>query len=271
MNAAAARVADHLPGSAPIETLERSTGLPRRTRVGGAPDRNTFWVVADPASHADCVGDLEATPLVRLRIGGRWRTGTAQVLRDGHVRLRLRRVNWSTTAALRLCGTAPTVVRVDLHPPLRVAAPGMAVPGIVAGSAGDVFAFLADLSNHWRLTGPYVEVADVAHDSRGRALGAQIRIRGPFSPNAPLVTTLDELAPERRISGTARLPTGVRWRITWELKQVHNATRVVLSSRPDQRRVVDRLVHRFGGRLWWQRRFDAVLHRLATILARPRS
>jgi hypothetical protein len=62
------------------------------------------------------VKNIKANPRVRLRVGGRWRTGTAHVLEHDDARMRqksLRRVN---AAFVRLMGTELLTVRVDLDP-----------------------------------------------------------------------------------------------------------------------------------------------------------
>ena len=100
-----------------LETTGRTSGQPRRTPVGNGLRGDQFWIVTEHGWNADYVKNIQADPRVRINLGGRWRTGTARILRedDPYARLRwLRRpVN---DAALLAVGTEQLVVRVDLDP-----------------------------------------------------------------------------------------------------------------------------------------------------------
>lgn len=63
-----------------LETIGRKTGQPRRTAVGGRVVDNQFWMVSEHGEHSDYVYNIKANPAVRVRIGGRWRSGTAYLL-----------------------------------------------------------------------------------------------------------------------------------------------------------------------------------------------
>lgn len=65
-----------------LETIGRKTGQPRRTAVGGRVVDNQFWMVSEHGEHSDYVYNIKANPAVRVRIGGRWRSGTAYLLPD---------------------------------------------------------------------------------------------------------------------------------------------------------------------------------------------
>jgi hypothetical protein len=62
------------------------------------------------------VRNLEADPRVRLRIGRRWRTGTATVLDGEDPAARLRSLSRVNAAAVRAMGTELLTIRVDLDP-----------------------------------------------------------------------------------------------------------------------------------------------------------
>jgi hypothetical protein len=53
---------------------------------------------------------------VRVKIGRRWRTGTAALLADDNVASRLRQLPQFIATALRLFGTELITVRIDLDP-----------------------------------------------------------------------------------------------------------------------------------------------------------
>jgi deazaflavin-dependent oxidoreductase (nitroreductase family) len=108
------------PGVALLETTGRRSGLKRRTPVGDGLDGSTFWIVAEHGRAAGYVRNLEADPRVRVRVRGRWRTGTAHVLADDDPRERqralargqpLRALN---AASVRAMGTELLTIRIDL-------------------------------------------------------------------------------------------------------------------------------------------------------------
>ena len=61
--------------------------------------------------------NIEADPHVRVRVGRRWRSGTARVLPGDDWRERQRRIpNKVNSAMVRAMGTEHVTVRVDLDP-----------------------------------------------------------------------------------------------------------------------------------------------------------
>jgi deazaflavin-dependent oxidoreductase (nitroreductase family) len=105
------------PTHALLETRGRTTGKPRRNPVGNglSDDGHTFWIVAEHGRDAGYVKNIVANPVVRVKIGPRWRTGRAEVLPsdDPYARLELigRRVN---AAMVRAMGTNLLTVRIEL-------------------------------------------------------------------------------------------------------------------------------------------------------------
>ncbi len=106
------------PGVALLETTGRKSGRPRRTPVSNGLDRatDTFWIVAEMGRKAAYVRNIEADPRVRVRVRGRWRTGTAQILDGEDPRARLRSISRLNAAGVRAMGSELLVVRVDLEP-----------------------------------------------------------------------------------------------------------------------------------------------------------
>jgi deazaflavin-dependent oxidoreductase (nitroreductase family) len=102
-------------GWALLETRGRRSGRPRVVPVGNGLRGDVFWIVTEHGYHADYVRNILADPRVRVKVGGRWRTGRAEVLagEDPYARLRtLRRpVNDAMLVAI---GTEQLVVRIDL-------------------------------------------------------------------------------------------------------------------------------------------------------------
>ncbi|HEX2411293.1 MAG TPA: nitroreductase/quinone reductase family protein [Solirubrobacteraceae bacterium] len=103
-----------VPGIAILETTGRKSGRPRRTPVGRSLDGDTCWIVAEHGRKAGYVRNIHADPSVRIKIGRRWRTGTAHVVPDDDPRARQRAMPVVNAAAVRLMGTDLLTVRVDL-------------------------------------------------------------------------------------------------------------------------------------------------------------
>ncbi len=101
-----------------LETIGRRSGQPRLTPVGNGLDGDTFWLIAAHGRRADYVRNLLATPQVRVKVGGEWRTGTATLLPDDDVAARSRTLPYRWDAAIgRLMASDPVTVRIDLHTP----------------------------------------------------------------------------------------------------------------------------------------------------------
>jgi deazaflavin-dependent oxidoreductase (nitroreductase family) len=100
-----------------LETTGRKTGRPRHNPVGNGLDGDTLWVVAEHGRRASYVRNLEAEPRVRVKIGRRWRTGTATVLPDDDPRARLDRIGRRVNGFMvRSMGTDLLTIRIDLEP-----------------------------------------------------------------------------------------------------------------------------------------------------------
>jgi Polyketide cyclase / dehydrase and lipid transport len=134
--------------------------------------------------------------------------------------------------------------------------------GLVPAGRDAVFAFLADLANHWDLADRWVEVVWLtpAHD------GGRVMVRGPLGLRRTVDTRVDEVEPPARIEGTARLGR-TRAVVRWELRPEPNGTRVHLVAGVLAAGLLDRLLLAAGGRAWLRRRFTVTLSRLAQSLA----
>jgi hypothetical protein len=60
------------------------------------------------------VHNIKANPAVRVRIRGRWRSGTAHLLPDDDAKERLRSLPGFNSALVRLAGSDLLTIRVDL-------------------------------------------------------------------------------------------------------------------------------------------------------------
>ena len=111
---AAANAGLAVPGIAILETTGRKSGQPRRTPVTRSLDGDTCWIVAEHGRKAGYVRNIQADPRVRIKLGRRWRAGTAHVLPDDDARARQRAMPALHAASVRLMGTDLLTVRIDL-------------------------------------------------------------------------------------------------------------------------------------------------------------
>lgn len=111
-------IARALAGIAPwwvvIETKGRKSGRSRQVPLARGPvEGNTTWVIAVHGRHSGFVNNIDDDPNVRLRLRGRWRTGTASVLpMDPAV---TRRFNAYGRSGPVVVGVDPLLVRIDLR------------------------------------------------------------------------------------------------------------------------------------------------------------
>ncbi|MET8023392.1 nitroreductase family deazaflavin-dependent oxidoreductase [Streptomyces avermitilis] len=103
-----------LPFQTVLETTGRTSGLPRRTPVGGRRVGDSFWLVSEYGEKSQYIRNIKANPAVRVRIRGHWHPGTAHLLPDDDPRARLKTLPRLNSTAVRAFGTGLLTVRVDL-------------------------------------------------------------------------------------------------------------------------------------------------------------
>jgi uncharacterized protein YndB with AHSA1/START domain len=135
----------------------------------------------------------------------------------------------------------------------------------VPASPDEVFAFLSDLGNHWRLADRWIEVLSLERppDADARADRGRVRMRGPLGMSRIAATRVLEAEPSASMAGSAELSGGTRALVSWTLIARDGATDVTLAAGVERAGAVDRLLLAVGGRAWLARRFDSVLERLA--------
>lgn len=110
------------PGMALVETVGRRSGAVRHTPIVCSPDGDTLWLIAQHGRHAGWVLNFEAQPDVRVRLGRRWRAGTAELLPEDDVKARIRTFasrptgRMLTGAMFRALESQPVTVRIQLKP-----------------------------------------------------------------------------------------------------------------------------------------------------------
>ncbi|WP_405735568.1 nitroreductase family deazaflavin-dependent oxidoreductase [Streptomyces sp. NBC_00028] len=103
-----------LPTQTLLETTGRTSGLPRRTPLGGRRVGDSFWLVSEFGERSQYVRNIMADPRVRVRLRGRWHTGVAHLLPDDDPVARLRGLPRVNSVGVRAMGAGLLTVRVDL-------------------------------------------------------------------------------------------------------------------------------------------------------------
>jgi hypothetical protein len=140
----------------------------------------------------------------------------------------------------------------------------IAAERIAAASPPVVFAFLADLENHWLLADRFVEVLMLERPpGGGPACGGTVRMRGPLGLGRTARTRVVEAVPESAIAGTAFVGRRTEARVRWTLTPAPGGTRVRLEATVERLGRPEALLLAAGGRRWLQRRFVSILQTLA--------
>jgi len=104
----------NVPMQTLLETVGRTSGKARRTPIGGRKVGDQFWLVAEFGTNSQYVKNIQANPRVRVRVRGRWHTGTAQLLPEDDARARLRSLSRLNSAAVGALGDDLLTIRIDL-------------------------------------------------------------------------------------------------------------------------------------------------------------
>ena len=142
------------------------------------------------------------------------------------------------------------------HPHVEAAA-------LVPAPPEEVFDFLSDLGNHWRLTDRFVRVVELIGPPDGPADGGTVRLRGPFGLHRTVRTHVSAARRPRLMIGIAEIGSSTRARVSWTLGGRLGQTRVLLSAEVEHASPGDRLLLALGGRIWLERLFERTLARLA--------
>jgi uncharacterized protein YndB with AHSA1/START domain len=135
--------------------------------------------------------------------------------------------------------------------------------GVVPASPGEVFDFLSDLANHWRLVDRFVEVIELDGPPGAAPDSGLVRLRGPLGVRRTVRTRVSAARRPRLIVGTAELGEHTLARVSWTLAGRPGQTRVRLAAEVEHVGTLDRLLLELGGRAWLRRRFAHALEALA--------
>src|SRR3954452_22549792 len=149
---------------------------------------------------------------------------------------------------------------------VREAAGEIEAVALVPATPDEVFEFLSDLSNHWRLLDRHVDVLELDGSPPDPAV---VRLRGPMGARRPVHTRVTAAREPRLIIGVAELGDGTRALVSWTLAARLDETRVRLAAEVEHASTFDRLLLALGGRAWLEHRFAFGLERLAGRFATP--
>jgi hypothetical protein len=142
--------------------------------------------------------------------------------------------------------------------PTRIAA-----ERVVVASPQVVFAFLADLENHWLLADRFVEVLTLERPPEGGpANGGTVMMRGPLGLGRLVHTRVVETHADTSLAGTASLGKDTEALVRWTLTREGARTRVRLEATVQRAGRLEAVLLAAGGRRWLQRRFASILRTL---------
>jgi hypothetical protein len=123
-----------------------------------------------------------------------------------------------------------SAIRMVPHPPERV------------------YAFVAQLDNHWHLSDRYLCLEGLNDDRSG----GRITICGPLGLRRTARTTVTTEHEPHEFGGVATIGHRTCALTRWRIEPMQHGARVVLESCASNVRVLDRLLLGLGGR-WWLR------------------
>ena len=161
-------------------------------------------------------------------------------------------------------------LRFSSLPPLpgksRVAEPdgnfaardGVRAVRLIAAPREEVFAFLADLENHWLITDRFVRVLNL-DGPRGARRGGTVLIRAPLGLSRTASIRVEEARPPAELIGSAAVGDGTLARVHWSLSKQGGGTRAELTAHLITASRLDRILWSGGGRFWMRRRLQRAL------------
>lgn len=102
-----------MPFQTLLETTGRKSGEPRRTPMDGSRVGDQFWFVSEFGDKSQYVKNIQADPQVRVRLKGKWHSGTAHLMPEDDPHERLRSLPKFNSFGVRTFGTNLLTIRVD--------------------------------------------------------------------------------------------------------------------------------------------------------------
>jgi uncharacterized protein YndB with AHSA1/START domain len=124
-----------------------------------------------------------------------------------------------------------------------------------------VFAFLADLRNHWSLSQRFAELEQLDGD----AAGGRVRIRGPFGLSRVARTRVLAADEPHELRGRAEIGRGTVGAVRWTIEPSGSGSTVTLTALVEQARPLDRAILALGGNRYLERGFAEALAQLGRV------
>jgi deazaflavin-dependent oxidoreductase (nitroreductase family) len=106
-------LADISPWWVVLETTGRRSGEPRQVPLAKGPiDASVAWLIAVHGEHSSFAHNISANPRVRLKVNGRWRSGTAGLA--PYDPATVARFNAYGRIGPKKLGIEPKLLRIDL-------------------------------------------------------------------------------------------------------------------------------------------------------------
>ncbi len=141
---------------------------------------------------------------------------------------------------------------------------------VVGRPIEEVFAYLVDIANHPEFTDHYLEDWHLTRTNTvGRGAGARFRVKAPLQRFSWMGLSIVEVDEPRRIveSGSGGKFNRVQMQAVYTLAASGaGSTEVALSTTTQPVTASDRMLERFGGRIWLRRQNARALERLRSIL-----
>jgi hypothetical protein len=139
----------------------------------------------------------------------------------------------------------------------------IAASAVIASDPHGVFAFLAEMHNHWTLAGRSLQLLEIGQAPDGSPYG-EVEMRGPLGIRRRVRTRVLGVREPAYLWGTAEVGGRTVTRVRWDLQPVRPGhTRVTLSAVVCTAGWVDRLLLAGGGRIWLRRVFAGTVQLLA--------
>lgn len=124
-----------------------------------------------------------------------------------------------------------------------------------------VYAFLADLRNHWQLSRRFAELEQLDGDRQG----GRVRIRGPLGFSRVARTRVEDTIEPSELRGEARVGRSTLGVVRWTIDPDGSGSRVTLAAEVVRASALDRAVLAVGGELLLRRMFTEALDRLGRL------
>jgi hypothetical protein len=124
-----------------------------------------------------------------------------------------------------------------------------------------IFAFLADMRNHWQLSRRFAELEMLDMDVGG----GRVRIRGPLGLSRVARTRVVSSEEPRRLLGRAEIGKGTIGSVRWEIAPAGDGSLVTLSAMVERAAPLDRVLLGLGGAWWLRRILREAVNRLGDV------